>query len=189
MNPPKDVNEAARKQYLAECHILDTEPEEEFDVVVRVAAKQTNCPTVLVSLIDTDRQWFKSRVGLLVCETPIEQSFCAYAILEDHTFVVEDATLDPRFSDNPLVTDAPHIRMYMGAQLLSAEGIAFGTLCAIDYQARKPKPEEIAALESLAQQVSKIIELRKLSIIVNQQKDELRESFKRMDELKLSLGA
>lgn len=120
--------ELSRLGKLAEYQILDSAPEKEFDEIVQVAAALLNTPISLVSLIDRDRQWFKARYGLGASETPREQAFCAHAIKSDDVYVVGDATKNPLFSQNPLVTGAPDIRFYAGAPLITSDNFRLGTL-------------------------------------------------------------
>ncbi|GKS86034.1 GAF domain-containing protein [Acidovorax sp. SUPP1855] len=142
-------NEAQRLRALQELMLLDTPPEERFDRFVRFAAEQLDAPIALMSLIDDQRQWFKSRVGLDVPETSRDVSFCAHAILQPDLFVVEDANLDARFADNPMVTQAPHIRFYAGAPLCAPTGERLGTLCIIDTKPRSLTVTERAVLRAL----------------------------------------
>lgn len=143
------TNEAARLRALQALLVLDTPPEERFDRVVRFAAEQLDMPMALVSLVDGERQWFKSRVGLDATQTGRDIAFCAHAILQPETFVVEDALLDERFVDNPLVTGAPHVRFYAGAPLSAPGGEQVGTLCVLDTRPRTLGPVERAVLEAL----------------------------------------
>jgi len=129
---PKD--ETKRILALQKLGILDTESEERFDRITRIAAAAFDVPIALVSLVDTDRQWFKSCVGVDLSETPRDQAFCAHAILKDEILVVPDALLDARFADNPLVTGEARVRFYAGAPLSLADGSRVGTLCLIDTQ-------------------------------------------------------
>ncbi len=145
--PPE--NEAQRLRALQELMLLDTPPEERFDRFVRFAAEQLDAPIALMSLIDEQRQWFKSRIGIAVPETSRDLSFCAHAILQPDLFVVEDANLDARFADNPLVTQAPHIRFYAGAPLCAPTGERLGTLCIIDTKPRNLTVTERAVLRAL----------------------------------------
>ncbi|GKT14161.1 GAF domain-containing protein [Acidovorax sp. SUPP2522] len=145
--PPE--NEAQRLRALQALMLLDTPPEERFDRFVRFAAEQLDAPIALMSLIDGQRQWFKSRVGLDVPQTSRDMSFCAHAILQPDLFVVEDANLDARFADNPLVTQAPHIRFYAGAPLCAPTGERLGTLCIIDTKPRSLTATERAVLRAL----------------------------------------
>ncbi len=134
---PCPPDEVPRLRALATYDIMDTPPDPRIDVFVRMAAQFYDVPTSLVSLIDKDRQWFKAAVGIDVKQTPRELAFCAHAILSPaEVLVVEDATRDPRFADNPLVTGAPNIRFYAGAPILDGEGYALGTLCIVDSKPR-----------------------------------------------------
>ena len=146
---PLPDNEEARLHALQALMVLDTPPEERFDRVVRFAAEQLDMPMALVSLIDGERQWFKARLGLDAPETGRDIAFCAHAILQPETFVVEDALLDPRFADNPLVTGGPHIRFYAGAPLSAPGGERVGTLCVLDNKPRTLGTVEMAVLEAL----------------------------------------
>lgn len=139
---PLPDNEADRLHALHALLILDTPPEQRFDRIVAFAATEFDMPIVLVSLVDSSRQWFKARLGMQACETAREVSFCAHAILAPELFVVRDAHLDPRFADNPLVTGEPHIRFYAGAPLRAQGGARVGTLCLID-----TRPRELDAIE------------------------------------------
>ena len=133
--PPHD--EVERIASLRALDVLDTAHEERFDRLTRVARRLFDAPIVLVSLVDTNRQWFKSCVGLDVSETPRDVSFCAHAILQDDVFVIPDALVDERFHDNPLVTGDPHIRFYAGCPLSLPDGSRVGTLCIIDRVSRE----------------------------------------------------
>ncbi len=128
---PPPPNESKRLEVLRSFQVLDSAPEASFDRVTKLAADLLNAPICLISLVDQDRQWFKSRCGLEAEQTPRDDAFCAHAILDDAVFVVEDATRDPRFAENPLVTGPPHIRTYAGAPLITREGYRLGTLCLI----------------------------------------------------------
>ena len=164
MKPPLLANESDRLKALADYHILDSAPEEAFDDLAKLAAQICGCEMALVTIVDAERQWFKARVGLEATETPREHSFCAHAIAEPtNLMVVPDASRDRRFSDNPYVTDNPNIRFYLGAPLLSSEGLALGTLCVVDRTPRQPKDSELAALRILGRQVSYLLELRRVS--------------------------
>lgn len=160
---PPPANEPARLAALRAYRLLDTAPENDFDDITRLASAICRTPISLVVLLDGDRQWFKSRVGLDAPETPREQAFCAHAILRDGTLVVEDAAADARFADNALVTGAPHIRFYAGAPLVDAGGHALGTLCVIDRVPRRLDAVQLQALETLGRQVTAQMELRRVS--------------------------
>ncbi len=149
ITPPLPENEQERLALLYELLLLDTPPERRLDKIVEFAASEFDVPICLISLVDANRQWFKARVGLDVCETPRDISFCAHALGGDEVLVIGDALLDPRFHDNPLVTGAPHIRFYAGAPLIMREGLAIGTLCLIDTRPRTLDAVALAILGSL----------------------------------------
>ena len=153
MTAPVPPNENERLRALYECDILDTAPEEVFDDITRLAAQICDTPIAAVSLIDEERQWFKSSVGLSGGETPRAAAFCAYTILQTELLVVPDAQADPRFADNPQVTGPPFIRFYAGAPLISDEGQALGSLCVIDRTPRTLTPDQETTLRLLARQV------------------------------------
>lgn len=160
ISAPLPENEATRQQCLDELRILDTLAEQAYDDLTFLAAQICQTPIALVSLIDRDRQWFKSHHGLDANETPRELAFCAHAILGDHSLVVEDALNDERFHDNPLVTGEPNVKFYAGAPLILRDNIRVGTLCVIDDHARPLSNLQRQALEALARQVVSQLELR-----------------------------
>ncbi len=135
--------------------ILDTKPEERFDRITRMAKRLFNMPIVLVSLVDSERQWFKSSMGLDAQETHRDISFCGHTILDDDIFVIENALEDERFADNPLVTGDPNIRFYAGCPIRSIAGLKLGTLCLIDKAPRRLSPEEKDVLRDLADMVER----------------------------------
>lgn len=147
---PLPGNESQRLQSLRALNILDTPPEERFDRLTRVARRLFDTPIALMSLIDSDRQWFKSRPGLDFPETPRDHSFCAHAILDEGAFIVRDALTDHRFRENPLVRTFPEIRFYAGYPVRAPDGSALGTLCVIDHEPREIEDEDIDALRDLA---------------------------------------
>ncbi len=147
--PATPANEQQRLAALYELLLLDTPPEQRFDTIVEFAASEFDVPICLITLLDHDRQWFKARVGLDACSTARDISFCGHAILQTDTLVVSDATQDPRFFDNPLVTSDPNIRFYAGAPLILPSGMAVGTLCIIDTAPRTLDAVELTILASL----------------------------------------
>jgi diguanylate cyclase (GGDEF)-like protein len=148
--PAKPENEATRIETLRALNILDSSPEERFDRLTRLAKRLFNVPIALVSLVDENRQWFKSCQGLAASETPRDISFCGHAILGDDVFLIPDAAQDNRFFDNPLVTEEPHIRFYAGCPLVVGDGNKLGTLCLIDREPRRLDEEDLALLRDLA---------------------------------------
>ncbi len=146
-------NESVRLATLRSLDVLDTPPEERFDRVTRMARRMFRVPSALVSLVDENRQWFKSHDGLDATETPRNISFCGHTILGDDILLVPDAQADQRFADNPLVTGAPHIRFYAGAPLRASNGVKLGTLCLLDTKPREFDEEDREALRDLAAMV------------------------------------
>lgn len=168
---PVPYNDAKRVQALHSYHILDSLSEETYDRLTQLAALICEVPISLITLVDEDRQWFKSKVGLDIQETPREQSFCLYALIEPNYFEVEDASKDERFLENPLVTGDPNIKFYAGYPLLDEEGYALGTLCVIDRKPGKLTDKQRQALALLADEVMLLIkEKRKRNEFDNFQK-------------------
>src|SRR6266446_7217168 len=152
MIPAKPDNEKQRLETLRGYEILDTEPEASFDDLTFLASYLCETPVALISLVDADRQWFKSKVGVSLLETSRDIAFCASAILQPDVFIVPDASQDERFAENPLVVSEPKIRFYAGATLM-ADGEALGTLCVIDQVPRELSPDQLEALRALGRQV------------------------------------
>lgn len=161
MKAPVPKNEKQRLKVLWQYDVLDSVPEEVFDDLTELAARICGAPIALLSLVDENRQWFKSRVGVTVNETTRDISFCAHAIMQEGLFIVPDATRDARFEHNPLVTEEPKIRFYAGAPLVTPDGHALGTLCVIDKIPRELSPDQKQALRVLARHVMTQLELRR----------------------------
>ena len=157
--------ERARLSRLHALGLLDTEAEEAFDRITRLAQTICAAPIALISLLDHDRQWFKSRQGLAVTETDRSIAFCAHTILGQEPMLVEDARVDPRFCDNPLVTGEPDVAFYAGVPLRMPGGLPAGTLCVIDREARLLAPETTEALRDLAALTEDVLALRELAVM------------------------
>jgi hypothetical protein len=160
---PIPKNEAKRIKVLWQYDILDTVPEEVFDDLTELAARICEAPIALITLVDENRQWFKSKVGVTINETSRDISFCGHAIEQSDLFIVPDATQDKRFAQNPLVTSDPKIRFYAGAPLITPDGHALGTLCVIDKVPRELRPDQKQALRVLARHIMTQLELRRHS--------------------------
>jgi diguanylate cyclase (GGDEF)-like protein len=163
---PLPHTEHSRLAMLEALGILDTPPEHDYDDIVAIAAGMCGAPRALISLVDADRQWFKARMGVDDREMPRDVAFCAHAILRpDEPLVVPDASRDPRFADNPLVTDGD-LRFYAGMPLL-AGGQAVGTVCVLDTRPRALEPGQEEALRALSRQASRLLELRRLATLLD----------------------
>ncbi len=172
---PIPHNESQRIQALNEYSILDTLPEAEYDDITKLASQICGTPISSITLIDQNRQWFKSKVGLKENETARDISFCGHAILEPrNVFTVNDARRDPRFEDNPLVHGSPHVIFYAGVPLVTPDGLPVGTLCVIDNTPKDLSPDQVEALRSLSHQVVTLFELRKSKILLEKMAADLR---------------
>ena len=170
MKPPLPDNEAQRLALLERLQILDTPRDPRFDALTELAMMICGTPAGLITLIERDRQWFKSCIGMEGEQTERDLAFCAYALLQpEDLLVVEDARLDPRFADHPAVTGEPHIRFYAGMPLQIAPGMALGTLCVVDYQPRQLEPAQLKALRLLGRQVVELLQLHQRNLQVQHQ--------------------
>jgi len=163
METPQSNNEPGRLAALKEYHILDTVAEQAYDDITRLVAHICQVPMSVISIVDESRQWFKSKVGLKQTETRRDIAFCAHAILHTEPMIVRDARHDPRFARSPLVTRSPRIRFYAGFPLISPDGHALGTLCALDRKPRRLSRPQENVMGALARQVVALMELRRVS--------------------------
>ncbi|MDA3894410.1 MAG: GAF domain-containing sensor histidine kinase [Salinivirgaceae bacterium] len=181
--PDIPINEVDRLNSLKEYSILDTLPEKEYDDITFLASQICQTPISLVSLIDEKRQWFKSHHGLNSDSTSREVAFCAHAINDmDNILVVPDSRKDKRFFDNPLVTDHPNVVFYVGIPLVNPEGFPLGTLCVIDNKPNELNEQQIKALKALSNQLLKLFELRKNSIVLHKSNFELQTQNKGLND-------
>ncbi len=186
--PEFPENEETRLACLQSLDILDTPAEERFDRYTRLVQKVLNVPIALVSLVDTDRQWFKSSQGLDASQTSREVSFCGHTILDESAFIVNNALEDLRFSDNPLVTGPPHIRAYAGAPLTYVDGSRLGTLCVIDTQPRQFSDSDIEILTDIASLVVRELETVQLAILDDLTGISNRRGFNVLAQKSLNIG-
>jgi GAF domain-containing protein len=184
VTPKPTKNEAARLAALHNYAILDTEPEQALDDLVLLASFICKTPIAMISLVDEDRQWFKSKVGVSISETPREIAFCATAIQQPDVFVVPDTLNDERFRNNPLVVSEPNVRFYAGAPLIDEDGNALGTICVIDRIPREFGPDQQAALKALSRLVLAQLEFRRnLMLLKEALNDRTKEEHERQREL------
>lgn len=190
--PPKPFNEKERLRELNRFNILDSAPEPEFDELVELASRICKAPISMISLVDENRQWFKSKIGFSADQTDRDISFCGHAILNNDVMVVSDTASDQRFSDNPFLTETPPIRFYAGAPIVS-NGHTLGTICILDVIPRNISEEEIRTLKILAGQVKKLLELRlsnqslKLQLQVDHVQKESLQAIARTNNLLISV--
>jgi GAF domain-containing protein len=184
MATPAPANDAARVAALEKYAILDSEPEQAFDDLAKLATFICKTPIALVSLIDGERQWFKSKIGTDAKETPREMAICSTAIQQSDVFVVPDAQKDERFRNNPLVVSEPHIRFYAGAPLITEDGFALGTLCVLDLVPHEFSHEQKDALKTLGRLVLAQMEFRRNLILLREAlTDRTRKEHEREREL------
>lgn len=181
---PLPVNEQERLKALSEYHILDTLPECEFDDITRIASAVCNTPISLITIIDADRQWFKSNHGLsaIESETSRDLAFCSHAInTPDEVFIVPDSSKDDRFFDNPFVTGEPHVAFYAGVPLVNPEGYALGTLCVLDTATKQLDAEQVKTLQALARQIVCQLELKRKVHQLRIKQEELEKAYEDLE--------
>lgn len=164
MTYPVPPNELERLAVLESLNLLDSPQDPDFQEICREAARYFDAPVALVTLIDARRQWFKARVGLDICETTREASFCNYVVSQDMVLIVPDAWEDARFASNPLVVGPPHVRFYAGAPLYYGDGIRLGALCIIDQRPRAADEIDVTTLRHLADRVAGEIWVRQATL-------------------------
>ncbi len=184
MEAVKPRNEEARLMALEKYAILDTDPEAAFDDLTLLASFVCKTPIALITLIDENRQWVKSRIGLSILETSRDVAFCSRAILQQEIFEVPNALEDERFRNNPLVVSEPHIRFYAGMPLITEDGYALGALCVIDQKPRELAPDQRDALKALSRLVLAQLEFRRNLILL---KEALNDRTKTEHERELEL--
>lgn len=178
-----DISEKERIDFLNSLELLDTLPEGEFDMLIQMASKYLKTPVSFFSLVDSDRQWFKSSVGLSICETERDISFCTHAIKHKDIYIVENADENPLFANNPLVTAKENaVKFYTGVPIIIEGKYAIGTLCIVDYKPRVLALEEQELLINLGKQIEKLIELRMLNNKAKAQQKELQVQHERLKE-------
>lgn len=177
------ANETQRLQALREYSILDTLPEKDFEDITRIASEICQTPISLITLIDAERQWFKSAIGIDGTETHRDHAFCAHALNTPHEILkVKDSREDERFSGNPYVTGDPNVVFYAGVPLVNADGYALGTICVIDKKPRELNEMQLSSLQALSNQVVKLFELRKLNRLQEESKKEIEERNKELEQ-------
>lgn len=188
MEAPLPYDEADRLAALYSLNVLDSEPEKDFDDIVALAASICDAPMSLVTLIDSDRQWFKAGIGTDLTETTRDLSFCAHTILGQDLLVVPDAREDARFAGNPAVDAMGGVRSYAGAPLITSDGFALGALCVFDSEPRRLEVEQLQALRALARQVTSQLELRRYAVVLAGTTARLQDLERRKDDLAMLVG-
>lgn len=189
LKAPVPSSEEARLDVLRRYKILDTHPEQVFDDLTFLASHICGTPISVISLVDADRQWFKSKVGLAATETSRDIAFCAHAILQPEPFIVPDTRSDQRFARNPLVTKEPYIRFYAGFPLMTPEGFALGTLCVIDREPRTLRPEQVKAMVALSHQAMTHLEHRRHLAEITETIEALEQVKERLRKLRKKVKA
>ena len=179
----KPQNEAERIALLNQYQVLDTEAEDDFNDIVQLASQICETPISLITLVDSTRQWFKAKIGLDASETGRDIAFCVHALDQDNILVVQDATKDDRFFDNPLVTGEPHVRFYAGMPLVTESGYTLGTLCVIDHKPRTLSETQLLTLRTLGKQVVKLLDLRLKVINLQKSENDLKDTEERINIL------
>ncbi|SRR5581483_3236885 len=187
MIAPLPKNEKKRLEVLWHYEVLDSVPEEVFDDLTELAASICEAPVALISLVDENRQWFKSKIGISATETSRDVSFCAHAILQEGLFIIPDASKDERFAGNPLVTSEPHIRFYAGSPLITPDGYPLGTLCVLDKVPHTLREDQKRALRILSRVVMTQLELRHRSHELTRAKEEHAKMSRAMNEFRTEL--
>lgn len=177
------ANERERLQALREYSILDTLPEKDFEDITKIASEICQTPISLITLIDEERQWFKSKIGIDGSETHRDHAFCAHALNEpDKILNVKDSREDKRFSDNPYVTGDPNVVFYAGVPLVNEDGYALGTICVIDKKPRELNEMQLNSLRALSNQVVHLFELRKANKLLKEMQQEIKDRNKDLEE-------
>ena len=189
MTAPIPPNEPKRLKVLWQYEVLDTVPEEVFDDLTELAARICEAPIAMISLVDEDRQWFKSKLGITLSETSRDISFCAYAITQPGLFIVPDAAVDRRFANHPFVIAEPRIRFYAGAPLITPDGHALGTLCVLDKVPRDLTHDQRQALRILAHHVVSQLELRRHSRELRKSRTQAGRLQRDLDKARAQLAA